>query len=242
MRRVLLWSVATAAVLHSGLTLAADMPAKAKSAVVAAPVVASYNWAGAYIGANCGAAWGRTTTSNVPPVDDDFKFSDHLNRTGWLCGGQVGYNWQAGTWVYGLEGDLGYIGIKKRIETTPAVDSGDTTQFTEVKYGWYATATGRLGVAWDRWLPYLKGGAAWAKIRNTFGELNDTADFSEINKTRTGWALGGGFEYGFAPNWTWKLEYLYMDFGSDRTKNDDAFYFDHENKVHTLKFGVNYKS
>ena len=253
MKTFLLGSAALACLL-GGSAVAADLPVKAPPKIPAAIPV--YDWTGFYLGGHCGGAWGRARTSNltVPEggFDSDFLVSYDRTPAGGLCGGQLGYNWQAANWVFGLEGDLGYLGLKKEsILSSPDRVNGDSGDFVSVKYdSWYATATGRLGYSWNQWLLYVKGGAAWAHIRNSAADVDngteiDPSDFVQISKTRTGWALGGGLEYLFAPQWSAKLEYLYLDFGAHTVSHFDTAFdvvdqFELRNRVHTVKLGLNY--
>ena len=219
-------------------SFAADMRAPVAKAPAAA-VAPSFSWTGPYWGAHCGWAWGRSSTSssdggfdNTPP-----QITLSPDDSGWTCGGQAGYNWHAGGWVYALEGDLGYLRLRgEEFVVLP----GDTI-FATSKFGWYGTLTGRIGPAWDRSLLYLKGGAAVARIRNTAGDLGDALDLTDSNKTTWGWAVGVGYEQAFQPNWTWKIEYLYMDFGKTTSGNQDGDTYEHRNKVHTVKLGLNYR-
>lgn len=164
-----------------------------------------------------------------------------------MHGGQLGYNWQVTNWVFGLEGDLGYLGLKKEaIFNSPDGDQ----DFASVKYNsWYATATGRIGYSWSQVLLYVKGGAAFARIQNSAADMDagaiDPTDFVESKKTRTGWALGGGLEYLFAPQWSAKVEYLYLDFGTHTISHFDPDFgvvnqFEFRNRVHTVRLGLNY--
>ena len=95
-----------------------------------------------------------------------------------------------------------------------------------VEYGGYGTLTGRLGYADDRWLFYAKGGLALANIENTAGAFTggdiDPSDFTSLDETRAGWTLGVGVEYAFQRDLSMKIEYLYMDFGADRSSNFDG--------------------
>jgi len=249
MKKLLLGSVAIAALAVSP-ALAADLPARPvyKGAAPVA-VAAAYNWTGLYLGANCGGAWGLTTSSNTGPGFDGFDngvATSYDNRPGgWTCGGQIGYNIQSGSIVFGVEGEFGKLWLDRRLEGIGTAGE----DLVAVRYDWYATATGRLGIAWDRALLYVKGGAAWARIRNTASDLIsfppaviDLGDFSEETHTRFGWALGGGLEYGLTPNWSLKGEYLYMDFGTYTTGlNLDGDTFQHRNQLHTAKIGINYR-
>src|SRR5262249_29832983 len=90
-----------------------------------------------------------------------------------------------------------------------------------------------------------KAGVAFAQIRNTAADLNngtviDPRDLTELDKTRIGWAAGTGIEYSLSSSWSLKLEYLYMDFGKDKSTNQDHDQFTHRNSVHTLKAGFNW--
>lgn len=101
-----------------------------------------------------------------------------------------------------------------------------------------------MGHAWDQWLLYVKGGAAFARITNT--ELTiltggGTEEFGEVTGNRAGWVLGLGLERAMGPQWSWKIEYLYLDFGNQTTLGDDEAPVTHHNRVHTVKFGVNYR-
>jgi len=209
-----------------------------KAPVAVSP--AAYNWSGAYIGGHCGGAWGNTkVTGDVGAFDEDDLELYKLRPSGFVCGGQFGYNVQNGGWLWGIESDIGYLGLKKSITQIASPDN-----FVEVKYGAYGTATARLGLVFDRTLLYAKGGAAFARIRNIASDLDggaiDDTDFTVLNKTHVGWAAGAGIEYGLSPNWSVKFEYLYMDFGKDTTTNQDGDFFTHRNAVHTAKVGLNW--
>jgi outer membrane immunogenic protein len=245
MGRTLLALVITSNFGIAHVASAADLPVKAPPRAPAVVAVA-YNWTGFYIGGNCGGAWARSTTNNTAPFagfDNGVPTSYTLNDSGWTCGGQFGYNWQTGQIVFGLEGDIGYLGINRGANFNSPVGDVD---FVSVKYSWYGTATGRLGMAWDRSLLYAKGGLAYARVRNeaadTTAGVIDQTDFAQTTKTRLGWAAGAGWEYGWTPQWSIKVEYLYMDFGKFTSNlNADGNTFEHRNRVHTAKFGINYR-
>jgi len=182
----------------NGAGFAADLPTKAP--VYKAPASAAYNWTGFYLGINGGGAWGNTTWADPTPP------SSSWNTSGWLVGGTAGYNWQAAgsPWVVGIEGDLDAAkisGTGNGTDCTPVVNC--QTQTT-----WLATVRGRGGYAWDRWLAFATGGAAFGNIQaNATGTPVESAN-------RAGWTVGGGAEYAFAGQWSLKGEYLYVDLGS----------------------------
>ena len=223
-----------ALVLLASPAFAADMIGKAPPA--------AYNWTGLYLGGHCGWAWGNArTTGDRNAFDETANETYNLDPSGLVCGGQLGFNMQMGGWLWGIEADLGYLGLSKSINQTAS-----PRNFVEVKYGAYGVAAARVGVVLDRALIYAKGGVAFAKIRNTATDLDggvtvDPSDFSELNKTHLGWAAGTGIEYGLSPNWSVKLEYLYMGFGKNSSTNLDHDTFTHRNSVQIVKAGLNWR-
>ena len=210
---------------------AADMGLPLKSApVVAAPV---WSWTGFYIGGNVGAGWGTTETSvNVGAAAAPFlaavpatlAFQLPLSSqtvNGFLGGGQIGWNWQTGVFVFGVEGDVEWENLKGSAPCLFILQCN-------VNHTWQADITGRLGVvAFDRALIYLKGGAVWQHSNYSAGNsiavtapgFAATASANaSASDTRLGVLLGTGLEYGFLPNWSAKIEYNFEDFGS-RTLN-----------------------
>lgn len=163
------------------------MPAKA------VPYVApAYNWTGFYVGINGGGGWGRTSVS-APFTTGGYDIS------GGLVGGTLGYNWQVGQAVFGLEGDIDWSNIGGS-----HVCAGTTCS---VRNNWLGTVRGRLGYAFDRFLPYVTGGAAFGDVRTRVTGVGST------DPTQAGWTLGGGIEAAIAGPWTAKIEYLYVDLG-----------------------------
>lgn len=199
-----------------------------------------FSWTGFYIGGHLGYGWGSSSSRNLPDAGngDAFNGLDGFNTHpyGWLGGATLGYNWQTDAFVFGFEGDLGYLGIQDTVRNSEG--------FASAEYGGYGTLTARIGYGQDRWLFYTKGGAAFADIDHRAGAITggvvDGTDFTKLDEVKTGWALGAGVEYAFQPNMSMKIEYLYMDFGKDRSGNLDGDVFAHENDIHTVKVGINY--
>jgi len=237
MRKALLSGVALVAIFGS-TAMAADMPSPYKAPP---PPQQYFSWSGFYIGSHTGVAAGRTESANLAPYggfDAGVPLRYEVNPVGIFGGGQIGYNWQMGQFVFGAEIDGGYLGARSRTR------QGD--DLIEVRYGAYGTFTGRAGLAFDRLLSYVKGGAVVANIKNTASDVDgglvvDPSDFSETSKARWGWTIGTGFEFAIAPSWTVKSEYLYMDFSTERSTNLDGDLFEHKNRLHTWKVGLNYK-
>jgi outer membrane immunogenic protein len=173
-----------------------------------APVPAA-NWAGFYLGGNFGGATARDrTTATLGVVTDRFS----LAPDGFIGGGQIGYNWQAANWVFGLETD--FQGSTQRDNRTYVLLS---TAAYDAKLPWFGTARGRIGYSVGSTLFYGTGGFAYGSVKTNIATpfSNDT-----FTKTKTGWTAGAGIETPFTllgllgPNWTSKTEYLYVDLGS----------------------------
>jgi outer membrane immunogenic protein len=199
-----------------------------------------FSWTGFYIGGSLGYGWGSSSSRNVPGsgAGDAFDGLDGFNvhPYGWMGGATLGYNWQTDGFVFGLEGDLGYLGAEDR--------QSNSGGFASTEYGGYGTLTARIGYGEDRWLFYTKGGLAFADIENRAGALPGGSvvadDFTKDRDVKTGWALGAGVEFAFQQDLSMKVEYLYMDFGDSHSGNIDGDVFRHENHIHTLKVGLNY--
>ena len=158
--------------------------------------------------------------------------------TGFLGGGQVGVNYQIGQFVLGVEGDFSWSGIKGGTTLVrPRAASGAHLQH---RCDWTSTLTGRVGIAFDRWLVYGKGGVAWANDKFS----TDVYTFPgsvDLTDTRIGWTAGAGVEYAFAPSWSAKLEYNYMDFGDKTVSFTPATAVSIDQQIHAVKLGINYK-
>ena len=118
--------------------------------------------------------------------------------------------------MVGIEGEGSGAGINGNVTTTVPFNGVAVTGTGHAETDWIATTTGRFGYAWDRWLIYAKGGAAWAgdKYSASIPIFNESISTTE---TRFGWTVGGGVEWSFVGNWSAKLEYDFYDFGTQGT-------------------------
>lgn len=199
MKRVILAGIgALAMVSMMGAANAADLPRRQVMPMKAPMYSAPYNWTGLYVGINGGGGWGRSDWSNAAGSTGGF------NVSGGVVGGTVGYNWQMNQAVFGLEGDLDWSNI--RGTTTSAVCAGGSC---ETRNNYLGTVRGRIGYAFDRFLPYLTGGLAVGDIKA------EPAAGGSSSGTKAGWTLGGGLEFAVAGPWTAKVEYLYADLGKE---------------------------
>jgi len=222
-----------AAALSLGLApaaLAADMPATMPvKAPVAAPV---YNWTGFYIGGNIGYGWGRSNNGFADAVTGFGTLtmgSDTTNVNGVIGGLQAGYNWQTGSFVFGLETDLQLSGQKgSGAAICPVASCGPGGMVTHTEQlTWFGTTRGRVGWAFDRLLIYGTGGVAYGAVEssgsmNFFIPVRLTGPYSG-SATSVGWVAGAGLEGAITRNWTARVEYLYIDFDTANFSSPTLF-------------------
>lgn len=224
---------------------AADL-GPARHAAVAAPAPGTaplYNWGGFYVGANAGYSWGHARTDYT--LDGVALTTTSVSPNGFVGGGQFGYNWQLANTVLGIEGDLqgsGQKGDGSFAFTALAIPFTGT--YTS-RVDWFSTVRARAGYASDRWLWYVTGG--WAHARGkTDGSVTGggvTTPFSGSDNL-DGWTAGVGVEAALYGNWTWKAEYLYVDFGKLSESTPTAIgTFASSTKVtdNLLRLGLNYR-
>ena len=227
----------TALLLGTTAAMAADLPVKAPP-----PVVAVYNWTGFYFGAAAGGSIGPSDH-----VDQATGLSDAngYNVKGGLIGGTLGYNWQMGPAVIGFEGDASWVaerGVNPDVGANGlALNTLNTAPASFTDETWLVTARGRLGYAVNNLLFYATGGFAGAGVGQGIYDSTHTV-IASSSSTRTGWTAGGGLEWGFAPNWSAKFEWLYMKFNTVALNTplaEGPRNVPFEDNV--VRFGVNYR-
>ena len=210
MNKILLVAGAIALGLTSQAS-AADLAARpyTKAPPLVAPI---YNWSGFYAGINGGwgsshNCWTRTATAGIPVLAVSEGCHD---SSGGTIGGQVGYRWQAGPWVFGLEAQGNWADFSGRNISLIAPLATNRTKIDA-----FGLFTGQVGYAWNNVLAYVKGGAAVTDNRYeglaTFGGFVT----DRVTDTRWGGTVGAGVEYGFAPNWSAAVEYDHMFMGTN---------------------------
>jgi outer membrane immunogenic protein len=225
-------TVAAAVVLAmAGAAQAADMPLKAP------PPAPAYSWSGWYVGVNGGGAWSSsesTTFSGSPNTaiffsNNEFPTSLPVSGKGGFGGLQTGYNWQLSpSWLIGVETDIQLSNYSSSAVATPAATGGFVPFTTQVSQQstWFGTLRGRLGwLATQTLLVYGTGGLAYGQTETDTTTVasgfnlgtcptNFTCATGTASSNRSGWAAGGGLEWMFAPHWTLRAEYLYLDLGT----------------------------
>ena len=212
MKKFLMGAVGLFALGMATPASAADMAVKAPPP---APLPVIYNWTGFYIGGNGG--WGQSRSCLDFVRLDLVSFADGCDsRSGGLIGGQIGYRWQANQWVFGLEAQGDWADLS-RTRLSPFFDSRfpDFPGFvsTRTSTDGIGLFTGQIGYAWNQALFYVKGGAAVTSNRFSILETISGIELASASATRWGGTAGVGFEYGFAPNWSFGVEYNHLWMG-----------------------------
>lgn len=245
--------VTTLAALVATPAWAADMLAKKAPPPPHAP---AWSWTGFYVGGNVGGGFAKTdwfedvsgSGGGGPPGFQDASVS----ASGILGGGQIGFDWQNGWAVFGLQADADAAGIHGGASCFPQVIG--VPQSCTTKIDAIGTVTGRFGAAFDRALFYVLGGFAWEHKRlNNPGFVPGIVSFNpESTGTKPGATVGAGVEWALAGNWSAFLQYNFMDFGRRAamfTEPDPAvaaitgsrFTEIIREDVHVIKAGLNYR-
>jgi outer membrane immunogenic protein len=244
-----------AAVAIAAPAAAADLGARmpVKAAPAAAPIM---SWTGLYIGGHIGYGWTDSSSTVVTnPAGGSFPVGTVIPQKsdGFLGGGQVGLNYQWNQLVLGVEADFSWTDISSS-STTPSPIVAGATSTTDSRLRSVTLLTGRLGfVPTNNVLLYVKGGGAWGDFE-TEGATHNAAgvvtSYSTGGEIRSGWTIGGGAEWAFLPNWSAKVEYNYIDFGTTRVDRTittpggaliGVFQRDIASEAHLVKVGLNYR-
>jgi len=249
----------TAAAVLAGTSFAsaADLGGSYKDPVYAPPVVQSDIWTGFYVGGQggigAGKSSGKSRLQSRDPGDPwenvpNGAFNDSTNLAGGVAGVYGGYNWQIGQTVLGIEGDWTWSDVEG---TTYC---GGAIARCKVDLDWTASLVARAGYAVGQSLWYVKGGAVWGRVATQA----DTTPFlgpvdagrATRSKTSLGWTVGMGYEYAFTRNFLVRVDYSYMDFGSETYKFSGANLVDDEDfrgrsnidtTVNQIKVGAAFK-
>jgi len=212
MKRLLL----AGAAFLSLMTAASAADLAARPYTKAPPLSPAYNWSGFYVGAMGGYAF-----------DSD--------NGGGFGGGTIGYNWQfsGSQFVFGIEVDAAGASIKD--SQTGFIGIVPVTG--EDKIDALGSVTGRIGVAVDAALFYAKGGYAWANNTLSGTALGVTISDSHVH---SGYTIGGGIEYMFAPNWSAKAEYMFTHLESQNYNLGGLVFESGTAEFNSVKVGINY--
>lgn len=199
-KNLLLAAVSFVALSAAAPAVAADLAARPYNKAPPAAIAAVYDWSGFYIGINGGGASSHTNWDLV-----GFGPEGSHDATGGTVGGQVGYRFQSGQWVFGVEGQGNWADFS-------GSNVSAITGFTNrTKIDSFGLITGQVGYAWNNVLAYVKGGAA--VVGSKYEVLSAGVAFDSASATRWGGTVGAGLEVGFAPNWSVGVEYNHIFLG-----------------------------
>jgi outer membrane immunogenic protein len=235
----------------------------------AGPTAPAYNWTGFFVGLNTGLAVDNSGVTVRPtgdfvtekaysPYNSSRTDSGNLSDVDFTIGGQLGYNYQVGILVFGLETDFNYNGTddssyvnRPLLPTSRFV--GDFVHTVKQQVDYFGTLRARFGFTpADRFLIYGTGGLAYGDVSSRSNVLFTGTEDNYIGSSsglQAGWTLGAGSEYALTGNWSVKIEYLYIDLGSTsytyaaqpRFGNSYTYTTDLDTTQHIIRMGLNYK-
>lgn len=261
-----------AAIAIVGATGAQAADIAARPYTKAPAMVAAYNWSGFYAGVHAGAIWQNTDQTTTIDPGAHIGIGANIaainaagvggnDRTNFIGGGQIGYNWQApgSAFVWGLEADFSGISNSNNGRSVtallPANAPSTFTLSSSSSFDWLATIRGRLGYAFGSSMIYATGGLAIAELNVSSSYTDNLAGpyfgAGSNSVTKAGWTVGAGWEHAIAASWTVKAEYLYVHFdgvgvdytatlvggGSPNNLHSNASFNDN----HIVRLGLNYK-
>ena len=245
---------------------AADLPNTKGEPVYAPPPPPPPTWTGFYLGVNGGYGGDRFVypfnASAEDIVDDEdigtigANGNANITSSGFLAGGQIGYNWQfpASNFVLGGEADIDWSSIRGRLGANINAFEGDEGLSASADAGthlqYLGTARVRLGYAFGNILPYITGGFAYGQTSSfynvNFSEGGGGETFGDSTQHfQTGWTAGAGLEYQITPNLSFKTEYLYVSLSPTTlySFNEDGLSFNLQERttVNIVRAGLNYR-
>ena len=205
--------------------------------------VPAANWAGWYAGVSLGANWQQAH------VSDDYQQVQGASATnsGFIGGGQVGYNWQNGNAVYGWEADISGLSGNPSVTNYGYGYNGNHLGTTSSKIEWLSTFRARMGLAVGNAMAYATGGLAVGGVKTSLVTTAHGGTAGDNTNTRVGWTVGAGVEQKIGTNWTVGLEGLFVDLGkkdqsvSYATGKTAAAVVNARNNAFIGRFKANYK-
>jgi outer membrane immunogenic protein len=228
-KRSLLASTALCAVFASAAS-AKDLPP--------APGATPFSWTGFYVGANLGGQWSHDGATNVGQDYFSTPGESHtLTPSGALGGVQAGYNQQIQNFVLGVEGDLDWSSARSRVgpvfgDATPVAHSSSFPFFADLR--------GRVGFAFDRFLPYVTGGVVFADLRDNL-EGSSLTPTSIGRGEAIGWTIGAGAEYAIGGHWSVKADFLHVQVPDRTAVFDNTKKFQFKDSADILRLGLNFR-
>lgn len=238
MKKYLIAASVLALTAASGANAADIIRPQPTTPVYTAPV---FSWTGFYAGAQIGWAWSDTDLSADNALMTKRSFSP--DPDGFIGGIYLGYNFDFGNnFVAGIETDFAWSNID---ETSSVATALGGRMDAKVKQEWEGATRIRLGYSADRFLPYIAGGVAYAKVKSSVNSKDsfgvNVLPSRSGSDTFVGWTVGAGVDYAVTDNLLLRLEYRYTDFGSEDFGGADTLRVNTDYKTNDVRVGVAYK-
>jgi outer membrane immunogenic protein len=229
MKRLLLTTASVGVLAFSSPAMSADLYVKAR-----APLESVYNWTGGYIGGFGGYGFGNHNIVNAALPVGFANFTANYENSGGFGGGELGYNWQAGSFVYGIEADYGVGSLRGSDNFAQGFD--DASRLKSL-----GSVRARGGLAVDRLLLFFDAGYAYGNTTHT--NTNPGVGIDQFNVSRSGYTAGGGIGYAMTNDLIGKVEYRYYDLGNYSRANptNGVIPYTVSNTYSTLLVGLDFK-
>lgn len=229
------------------VAMASDMPSSRNNNYYAP--ASTFNWAGFYAGLNAGYGWNASDDTKVNDYYGPLTYGSTKKSDGFTGGLQVGYNFQSGNIIYGLEADINFANIKSRNSGFGNYVGKWETYSVKSETSWFGTIRPRVGFAVsDRFMVFATGGLAFGEVKIDGGStIGGYGSLSGKNSDiRWGWTLGAGVEYAITDNLTVKGEYAYVDLADKTQVWQGRYGWNNLNvkdapSLQILRAGMNYK-
>jgi opacity protein-like surface antigen len=223
----------------TGLTFGLGQQVIAADMVLKAPPAPAISWAGWYAGINAG---GGMAAANFWDPDCSSCADPAFRKPFATIGGQVGYNWQIGSMVFGLEGDLNWVSARAS-QPFAIDDNNDFFGTARFRFDAFGSLRGRAGIAFDRTLIYVTAGPAWGHFKSSVDAINAPPDGQHVtdDSWHLGVAAGAGIEFLLTPDWTLRGEYLFLDFVDKNVPFNPSSRTIFTDSARLARLGLNYK-
>ncbi len=229
----LLLSIVLAGAAHAADAVVFDAPAAPAAAL-------PYDWSGLYIGAFGGIATGDEELSATDGTD---SVGLDISASGGFGGAQIGYDWQAGRWVFGAVADIAATSYGAELSADVDFGGGSGGATAESTLDYLGTVRARIGHAFDRTLVYGHGGYAYGKMSQSidFDFGGGSTSLFDDSTTKSGFVVGAGVEHAFTDSISFQTEYSYVDLGEDTIATIADVDINEDVKFHTIKAAINYR-
>lgn len=234
--------------LSAAVIISSVNTSHAADVIYNSPEAPAYNesliWGGAYIGGQVGYDWAKTSLSSNSPFFPDLS----QKANGFVGGLYAGYNWEfSNAYVFGLEGDINYADLSQNTNGSAGINNLVVNASWNTRVQWEGAVRARFGINYDRWLPYIAGGVAFAGVKDNISTVLTSpgtvprTDNEDISKTRIGFTIGAGVDYALTNNLLLRAEYRYSDYGKKDILSNNTASIESKLSTNNVRLGIAYK-